>query len=159
MGQPKGLLLVADKPLLATQVEAFTKAGLPVLVVLGCRALDHIKILPPAIRVVLNLRWATTGMADSLEAALSLLEIDSVLVQPVDVPPPTSETITLLSKASGDAVACYQNIPGHPIRIGLPHRGRLDARLLKAQKIPVQDPDCIRNLNTPADFTAWCQGG
>jgi CTP:molybdopterin cytidylyltransferase MocA len=152
MGQPKGLLRRDGVPLLRAQVLALQAAGLPVTVVLGFRAAEHCSVLPPGVRVELNLRWARTDMAAS--AALGLR--GPVLLQPVDVPPPTPETLRALLSVPEDLVPVFEGQEGHPVRLQPPHPpGRLDLRLRSARRIPVKDPHCIRNLNRPADWADW----
>ena len=152
MGQPKGLLLWKGVPLLRAQVLALQAVGLPVTVVLGCRTAEHLAVLPPGVRVVLNPRWAQTDMAASVALALA----GPMLLQPVDVPPPTVETLRLLLSVQQDAVPQFAGGDGHPVRLQPPHLpGRLDLRLAGARRIPVRDPHCVRNLNRPADWEEW----
>jgi CTP:molybdopterin cytidylyltransferase MocA len=154
MGRPKGLLDVDGVPLLRAHVDAFRAAGLRVVVVLGARAEAHRAVLPPEARVVVNEAWASTEMSDS--AALGLAGLDVVLLTPVDAPPARPETIAALLATPGPAVPTFEGREGHPVKLVGPHPpGRLDARLGAAARVPVDDPDCVRNLNTPADWEAW----
>lgn len=153
MGTPKGLLDVAGTPLLVAHVAAARAAGLAVRVVLGSRAEDHQRVLPAGVDVVLNPAWATTGMAESL--ALALVD-GPCLVTPVDVPPPRAATLRALLEGAGDAVPTWSGEDGHPVRLDPPHPpGRLDVRLRGARRLPVEDPEILYNLNTPADWAAW----
>ncbi|HND31626.1 MAG TPA: NTP transferase domain-containing protein [Myxococcota bacterium] len=152
MGHPKGLLPLDGSTLLRVQVERFLAAGLPVRVVLGSRAREHFPQLPPGVEVELNFRWATTDMATSAAPALR----GTVLLQPVDVPPPTPDSLARLLACTGDAVPRVAGQDGHPVRLEAPHPpGRLDHRLRHAARVEVEDPDCTLNLNHPADWEAW----
>lgn len=152
MGAPKGLLPLDGSTLLRAQVDRFLAAGVPVRVVLGARAQAHFCQLPQGVEVELNLRWATTDMATSAAPALR----GTVLLQPVDVPPPTPESLRRLLACTGDAVPCAEGRDGHPVRLEAPHPpGRLDHRLRNAKRVEVADPDCTLNLNHPADWEAW----
>ncbi len=154
MGRPKGLLPLDGVPLLRAHVDSFTAAGLPVTVVLGPRAAEHVAVLPPGVRVVLNLRWATTQMADS--AFYGVDGAGVALVTPVDAPPAARATLEALLAVDGPAVPTWRGEPGHPVRLEPPHApGRLDARLGDARRVPVDDPDCARNLNRPEEWAAW----
>lgn len=125
---------------------------MPVRVVLGARAREHFCQLPQGVEVELNLRWASTDMATSAAPALR----GTVLLQPVDVPPPTLDSLRRLLACTGDAVPCVGGRDGHPVRLEAPHPpGRLDHRLRGASRIEVADPDCTLNLNHPAEWEAW----
>jgi CTP:molybdopterin cytidylyltransferase MocA len=154
MGHPKGLLPLDGSTLLRAQVERFLAAGLPVRVVLGSRAAEHLSQLPPGVEVEINLRWATTDMATSAGPALR----GTVLLQPVDVPPPAPDTLVRLLACTGDAVPSAEGLDGHPVRLEPPHPpGRLDHRLQSAARVAVADRDCSLNLNHPTDWEAWLQ--
>ena len=156
MGDPKGLRRVDGVPLLRRHVDILRDAGLAVTVVLGARAQEHLAVLPPGTRVVLNLAWATTDMADS--AAMGLEGLGPALLTPVDVPPARRETLDVLLAAAGPAVPTHGGQDGHPVRLEPPHaRARLVVRLRDASRLPVSDPDCMRNLNTPRDWAEWAQ--
>jgi CTP:molybdopterin cytidylyltransferase MocA len=154
MGRPKGLLPLDGVPLLRAHVDTFRAAGLPVTVVLGNAARAHIEALPAGVGVVLNLLWASTDMAES--AALALHDAGDVLITPVDTPPARPDTLARLLATPAPAVPTWNDQPGHPIRLAAPHpRTRLEARLVGATRVPVDDPDCVRNLNRPEEWAAW----
>lgn len=154
MGRPKGLLLLDGVPLLRAHVDAFRRAGLPVTVVLGSAASAHVATLPAGVHVVYNPRWHETDMAAS--AALALRDAGEVLLTPVDVPPARPETIARLLEGVGAAVPTWGGRPGHPIRLPAPHPAvRLETRVATARHVPVDDPDCVRNLNRPEDWATW----
>lgn len=154
MGRPKGLLALDGVPLLRAHVDSFVAAGLPVTVVLGPLATEHVAALPPGVRVVLNLAWRTTQMADS--AFFGLDGAGVALLTPVDAPPAKPATLAALLACDGPAVPTFAGVDGHPVRLVPPHvRARLDARLAGARRVPVDDPDCVRNLNRPDEWAAW----
>ena len=158
MGAPKGLLDLGGVPLLVAHIRAFRGAGLPVAVVLGARAEDHRRVIPEGVRVYVNKAWETTGLAES--ASLALADADVALLTPVDVPPARPETLAALLSVKGDAVPTWSGLDGHPVRLTPPHPpgARLDHRLVGARRVPVADPDCILNLNTPEEWARWCAG-
>ncbi len=163
MGRPKGLLLVEGVPLVCLHVARFLGAGLDVTVVLGAHAEEYAAALgarfPAEARctLVYNHAWASTAMADSLSIAH---RDGAALVTPVDVPPARPETLAALLAVEGDAVASYHGAPGHPIQLSAPlgPGQRLDERLALAARVDVADPDCLLNLNTPAEWARWRAG-
>jgi CTP:molybdopterin cytidylyltransferase MocA len=159
MGRPKGLLLTAaGVPLLRAHADALAAAGCDVVVVLGFAADAHRAVLPVGARVLVNERWDQTDMAAS--AALALAGAGTVLLTPVDAPPARGDTIARLLAVRGDAVPVWQGRDGHPVKLAPPHpTGRLDLRLAGATRVAVDDPDCVLNLNTPADWEAWAGRG
>ena len=101
-----------------------------------------------------NASWRTTGMSDS--AFLGLRDAGVVLITPVDVPPVRLDTLQALLSVEGPAVPTFEGAPGHPVRLEPPHvQMRLDERLRGARRVPVDDPDCVRNLNRPEEWSAW----
>lgn len=163
MGSPKGLLDVGGAPLICRHIEALTAVGLAVVVVIGAHEARYRAALAGLhAAVVYNPEWATTEMADSLRIGLGASRVGAgsphwALVQPVDVPPAAARTLVALMAAHGDAVPAYLGSLGHPVRLtgGLAPGERLDQRLAVAQRVPVDDPDCILNLNTPAEWAGW----
>ena len=154
MGQAKALLDVCGRPLLLRHVEAFHANGLPVRVVLGAAAESIRGLLATGVEVRVNEAWATTTPADS--AWLALADGRPALLTPVDVPPVRPDVLAALLHLSQDAVPCFDGRDGHPVRLWPPHvAGRLDARLRGARRVPVDDAECVLNLNTPAEWEAW----
>jgi CTP:molybdopterin cytidylyltransferase MocA len=154
MGAHKGLLRIDGVPMLQAHAEAFASAGLPVRVVLGPELAEHVAVLPYGVEVVWNARWARSDMVDSL--ALGLEGLTHALVTPVDVPPAHPRTIAALAASTGPAVPTWSGRDGHPVRVSAPHPpGRLDVRLVGAPRVPVADPDCVRNLNDVVGFAEW----
>jgi len=154
MGSPKGLLPLDGVPLVRAHVDALRAVGLPVTVVLGPSALNHLTVLPWGVQIIFNICWTRTGMFES--AFFGLDGAGVALVTPVDVPPARPETLRALLDVEGNAVPTWNDQPGHPIRLTPPHpRIRLDSRLVGARRVPVSDPDCVRNLNRPEEWSAW----
>ena len=156
MGQPKALLRLPDgMALLLAHINCYREAGLPVAVCLGAHLRDIFSVLPPGVPIWINLRWQHTDMLTTALPALRAMP-GPVLLSPVDTPPPAPETIRALLAASGDAIPVYGGQPGHPIRLEPPHPAiRLDHRLQSATRVPVDDPGCALNLNTPEDWQGW----
>jgi CTP:molybdopterin cytidylyltransferase MocA len=156
MGRPKGLLELDGLPLLRAHVDAYLRAGLPVTVVLGRAAREYVETLPKHVRIIFNLAWARTEMTHS--AAMGLAGAGDALLTPVDAPPVRADTLARLLAADGPAVPTWNGLSGHPVRLCAPHPAeRLDLRLAAATRVPVDDPDCVRNLNRPEEWDAWLE--
>ena len=123
MGQPKMLLPIGDRTLLATVVEALLDAGLlRVVVVLGCDA-DRIRAaagLPddPRLRVIVNADWKS-GMASSLRVGLDECEgADAALVALGDQPGLTADRVRRIVSAWSPGAQLV--LPVHDGRAGHP---------------------------------------
>lgn len=163
MGRPKGLLEVDGVPLVCHHVHAFLAAGLEVTVVLGAHANLYTVALTDhfpgssACSTVYNPDWATTTMVDSLRMAF---QTGTAIVTPIDVPAARAATLRALLECTGDAVPEHAGLPGHPVHLSSPPAPgeRLDRRLARATRVPVDDPDCLLNLNTPLEWARWRAG-
>lgn len=166
MGRPKGLLLLDGKPLLRRQVEAFARFSEQVIVVLGSRAREHLHALPAAVRVVYNRDWAAGFPADSLHLAVRTLGVrGSCWVTPVDVSPPTEDTLGALLAAGPPAVPVDSAArDGHPVLLGPEELeqlrrqapdGGLRTLLGGARRVPVADPMVARDFDDPAAWEAF----
>ncbi len=162
MGRPKALLPVRGRALLLHHIDGFLRAGLPVSVVVGGHSHEILAALDGVdVHVVLNPRWRETGMADSLRLAQASILASgapaAAIITPVDAPPGAPATLSALLAATDDAVPTFRGAPGHPVRLAGPLTAteRLDHRLRDAQRIPVDDPDCLLNLNTPEEWAGW----
>jgi len=154
MGRPKALLEVGGVPLLLHHVRTFSTIGLRVHVVLGAYEATLRTVLPDFVTVHHNPAWGTTGPAES--AFVALQRLGPALVTPVDVPPARLPDLQRLLDAGGPALLRHRGVDGHPIRLDPPHpQLRLDERLRGALRIETDDPDVVRNLNTPEEWNAW----
>lgn len=161
MGEPKGLLDADGVPLAWCHAAGFLDAGLDVTIVLGAHEAAYRAALRPwmaaeprPVRLVVNPAWATTTLADSLRLAHGS---GPAIVTPVDVPPARPSTTRALLREPADAVAAFAGARGHPVRLASPLAPgeRMDTRLARAPLVLVDDPACLLNLNTPAEWRAW----
>lgn len=160
MGRPKALLPhPAGAPMARVWLDRARAAGLHKRVVVG--GAD-----PQALRALLeeeelwvhNPQWSTTKMRESLMLAAELCPGEDMLFTPVDVPPCSVQALGDLAGTQGAAVLGHHGAPGHPARIP---GGRDLASFptlrphLKGAHVVEGGPDCLLNLNHPADYAAW----
>jgi len=169
MGQPKPLLRVRGRPLIAAQIAALAPSSEAIYVVLGAKADAVRPAIPADVHVVMNPDWARTHPADSLRLAL-LRAPDPRLcwVTPVDVPPPAPDTLARLLHAGAPAVPVdAQGRPGHPVLLdrSLIERvrerapmGGLRTLLTHTPRVVVQAGDVARDFDDLHAFEEWSGG-
>lgn len=160
MGRPKALLTLNGETFVARLVRRFVEAGCgPVVVVTGADAAVIGPALPADAVEVVAPDWAD-GMRASLRAGLAVLPPGDLLLTHVDRPCFADATLDLLLSADGGLIPTFGGRGGHPIRLP----GHLRPRLLEpddaplktllgdVRRVPVDDPDVRRNVNTPAEY-------
>ncbi len=176
MGQPKQLLEVGGRAMIARAVDAVLASGaFPVAVVVGA---DPDKVLAPVagrtIVAVRNPEWRE-GLSSSIRAGLAALlsaepALDAVLVAPCDQPALSAESIARLAEAHRStgmiAAARYAGRNGAPAIFGRAHFAALASlsgdegarRMLNSESGPVtavEMPELGTDLDTPSDYEAW----
>lgn len=169
MGSPKALLPFGDGTFLSVILERLRPLGLSYLAVVRGPGLE----LPdlPGLRILLN-PSPESGPVGSLQVGLAdgAENHPWVLAVPVDHPAVARDTYLALAQAAsrGGAhlwVPSYQGRRGHPVVFGRPCYEDLrrvpsgeGARWVVARhredrvEVPVQDPQILRNVDTPADY-------
>lgn len=102
MGEFKPLLPLGGQPLLLCTINSLRYSGVePIVVVLGKRAEDIIPVIEAEdVKVVINSRFATTSMLDSVKLGLGAVsDADGVVFLPADVPLVAPATIKRLIEA------------------------------------------------------------
>ncbi len=163
MGRSKAMLDLDGAPIVARHVEALARVCDRVRVVVGAEAERVIAALPPMGAPVRNPWFANTGPRESLLLAIRDLPDESwALVTPVDVPPAPDEVFGQLLAAGQQAVPTVAGEEGHPVLIDvgvtrdlLMTGQTLQEALASAVRVPITWEDALRNLNTPADWSAW----
>jgi len=161
---PKQLMKHGGTSLVRLQVDALRRHASRTVVVVGwCGGAVARQALAGA-EVLQWPEWWSGHQADSVHRGLQILPEGRVLVQPVDVPPPSPRVLDALLAEPGSAVPTWQGRPGHPIvlggsqvarlRLGAPEGG-LRTLLAHAPRIPVQEPSVCWNLNRASDLVAW----
>lgn len=174
MGQPKQLLPIAGRPLIArAATAALASPAQLVIVVLGA---NEDKVRPALaglpVTIAINPEWRE-GMAASIRAGLDMIEkicpaLDAVLLAPVDQPAFSSTAIARLAVAFASssnriAAARYGGRFGTPAIFGRVHfealkalRGDEGARALlriHSETVAAIDlPELAVDIDTPADY-------
>ena len=176
MGTPKPLLRLSDgTPLGAAQCTLLRSAGCePVKLVAGAHAGDVIQALAEG-DVILNERWQQ-GRISSVQAGLRAVHpFPGCVLLPVDTMGVLTDTIRqmLAAAEAGGARSVrpfYRGERGllcwisgglvEPIMAlddAAEDRARLDDLLVPLeQRLDVNDPAVLNNVNTPEDWAAWC---
>lgn len=159
MGRPKALLPGRSGwPLLREWLLLARAAGIQrPWVVIGAHKDPLLPHIPAWARIHENPDWAHGGATDSLRAVWPQLQ-GRVLFTPVDVPPCQPDALRRLASSEGRAALSYQGQLGHPAAIdhqpSFPAERSLHEVMLSARAVPA-GPECLLNLNTPADYAAW----
>jgi molybdenum cofactor cytidylyltransferase len=176
MGMPKALLRFDDgRTLLDRQCAMLREAGCGAIAVVVGAARDEIVAAHGRLEVswVENRRWEL-GQFSSVQAGVRhalARDADGALVLPVDVAGVSAEAVRAVLDAAGDGadaiVPEYRGRGGHPVWLsrGLCTRiapldpadpgSRLDriiAASPRARRIPVEDPNLARNVNTMEEW-------
>jgi glycosyltransferase A (GT-A) superfamily protein (DUF2064 family) len=130
-----------------------------VITVLGAEVETIRAVLPDFVVVRDNTEWSTSEMRDSLRLGLSGV-IGTVLLMPVDCPPPPAHLLDLLLGVGGNAVLTHEGKDGHPVRF---EAAKMREAMLKhtlaealkgAVRIDAQWPGCTASWNTPHEWAA-----
>jgi len=179
MGGPKALLPLGRTTFLGRACAALGRPAVTgIVAVLGAAAARVAREapLPPSVRTVVNARWRD-GMLTSLWAGLDAAEAafaDAVLVHPVDNPFVEAATvdavIAALARGATIAVPAHGGRRGHPAGFARASWGALRAAPLEKGARAVlaghpewvvhveAGPDCLVDLDTPADLRASLKG-
>ena len=176
LGQPKQLVSVSGKPMLARTIEAALAIPRlwPVVVVLGARA-EQIRpvVVPHPVLIVENAAWAE-GMASSLRLGLTTVEafqhhIPAVLFtlcdQPGLTPATLHELVETYDRSHASLVAArYDGHLGAPALLRREHFAHLHqlvgdegarqlfARVPSEQIASIERPELAFDLDTPGDL-------
>jgi CTP:molybdopterin cytidylyltransferase MocA len=178
MGSPKALLTLPDgRRLAAAQAQLLVDGGCAEAAVVVGAAAERIAAGLPDCRVIHNPDWAT-GRLSSVRAGIGGFPYcDGVLILPVDAVGVAVATVRQVLAAAESAEgevalrAVCQGQPGHLVWLSRLLMDRLLAASVEAdtplnawlapwtQAVETGDAALLRNLNTPADWQAFLDGG
>ena len=179
MGRPKALLPDTDgRPFVARVVRTFAEAGVrDVIIVAGSQHAAIVDAIaadrPPVTPVFVTNSQPSLGQLASLRIGLSVatkLDVDGVLVTPVDIPMVRPSTVRELVRvwertrapivrpAVGErhghpvlfACAVFDALRSAPLASGA--RTVVHAWGDRLVNVPVDDPGCLFDIDTPADY-------
>jgi molybdenum cofactor cytidylyltransferase len=188
MGRPKLSLLLGGKAVLVRVIESLRQAGVErVLTVVGPVVPELVPLARDAGSEVLLLEEQTKGMRGSVERGLEWIErtwqasaLDSWLLVLADQPVLNPEVVRHLvrewpGQTASILIPTFQGRRGHPTLLSWRHAigiraldpaFRLNAYIrsqwAETREVPVDDPDILNDLDTPADYERWrqrCEGG
>jgi CTP:molybdopterin cytidylyltransferase MocA len=172
-GKPKALLRDSRNLTYLQRVASAAREGGAggVLVVVGHPHADTIKkALPSGAASVVN-PMPDRGMLSSVQAGINAVPFNctGVLIWPVDIPfvKPTTVHALIHARAGRIAVPQHQGKGGHPVRIPRPFfadvmalegdaglKGLFDARAAQVDRVDVDDPAVLVDVDTPGDAAA-----
>ena len=175
MGTPKALMTVAGTPWWTIQRDRLHRAGVPAIWVVSPAVHDAL-LTSHGVPEYMILADPDAPMMASIGAGIEALRTQppvGVFILPIDTPAPSGAVWNAL-RAIADAPTApsFDGRTGHPIRLPwsfiasaiLPHTAdpawlataRLDRLVAGALRaVPVDDPDVLENLNSPADVERW----
>ena len=178
MGQPKQLLPVDGRPMLARVVDAALQANLAqVIVVLGAGAGDIAPALSGrAVTIVINPNWQA-GMASSLRAGLAAVapHSEAALFIPADMPRLSAGVLQAIvwhfqTSHKGLVIPTCNGRRGNPVLIArsfFPELMALDgdvggraivaAHPLDVAEVELNDDSILFDVDTPADYQAFSE--
>ena len=175
MGRPKGLVTVAGESLVSFQLGRLRAAAVRDLrIVVGKNLPAYLEVMPELAPCLVDDARCAAGPFGSLCAGIAALgpqAWEQLLVLPIDVPCCHPSVIGLLRGVSAEAaVPRYHGYGGHPVLLSRrlaeslltmdPSTARLDHVLRDLpqgarQDVPVDDPDVLVDLNTPAALAEY----
>ena len=174
MGSFKPLLELNGKSMIYRTLDSLRAGGIErIVVVTGHRAEElEEAVAAPDVRFVRNLKYAQTGMLESVQLGLQSLlteAFDCVFILPGDIPLVRPETMQALKSAAegGAQIArpSYQGKAGHPVLLGQKAanelffytgpdglRGFLKGQLSENVFVETDDPGILADADTPLDL-------
>lgn len=180
MGRSKALLEIDGTPFLERAIRMLRQAGCRYVIAVVGDADDWISRLADVsgAEPVINDRQGSEQI-DSLRLGIANLPdgYDAIIVLPVDFPRVQPETVsTLIQEFTRQPAAvinpAYRGAPGHPVvfsrdvvvellRPDLPEGARsvIERHLNEARTVEVDDSGVLIDIDTPADFRQYVEGG
>ncbi len=175
MGRPKALLPFRDTTFLGHLVAQFEAAGVHNILAVGGADFEAISNACGELLPVIEARDWAQGMRASLRAGVTALLVagwtdEPFFVTHVDRPVFALQTLQALQHQGKPEdlarIPTFRGEGGHPVWLSpmlVPRLLKSDLEPLcdvlreaQAREIPVEDPDILLNLNTPADYEAFC---
>lgn len=170
MGRPKLLLPYRDRTLLGSLIQALRQGGVSEIVLVVAPEDEALRAwgVEAGVRVVVNPE-PERGMLSTIREGIAAAGAgERIVVCPADLPALRPSTVrTVLADPSPLVVPSYRGRRGHPLvispelipDIGTLHlevglRELLERHPERLRTIEVDDPGCVRDVDTPEEYQA-----
>lgn len=170
MGRPKLLLPFRDGTLLGSLIEALREGGVSEIVLVVAPGDEALRAwgAEAGVRVAVNPEPERGMLSTIREGIAAAGSEERIVVCPADLPALRPSTVrTVLAQESPLTVPSYRGRRGHPLaispelipEIGTLHlevglRELLDRHPERLRTIEVDDPGCVRDVDTPEEYQA-----
>ena len=175
MGRPKLLLPFRGGTLLGSLIQALREGGVSEIVLVITPDDEALRAwgAEAGVRIAVNLEPERGMLSTILEGIAAAGDRETLAVCPADLPALLPSTVrTVLAQRSPLAVPSYQGRRGHPLVISpelIPEirtlhldvglRELLDRHPESLRIVEVDDPGCVRDVDTPEEYHALVEGG
>lgn len=174
MGRPKLLLPFRDGTLLGSLIQALREGGVSDIVLVVAPGDEALRAwgAEAGVRVVVNPE-PERGMLSTIRAGIAEAgDREPLVVCPADLPALRPSTVrAVLAESSPLVVPSYRGRRGHPLvispelipEIGTLHlevglRELLDRHPERLRTVEVDDPGCVRDVDTPEEYRELVEG-
>jgi molybdenum cofactor cytidylyltransferase len=175
MGRPKLLLPFRDGTVVGSLIQALREGGISEIVLVIAPGDEVLRSWgeEAGVQIVVNPDPERGMLSTILEGIAVADEKETLVVCPADLPALLPSTVrTVLAQQSPLAVPSYQGRRGHPLvispelipeirtlhlNVGL--RELLDRHPDSLRVVEVDDPGCIRDVDTPEEYQALIEDG
>lgn len=170
MGRPKLLLPFRDGTLLGSLIQALREGGISEIVLVTAPGDEALRAwgAEAGVRVAVNPEPERGMLSTILEGIAEAGDRDTLVVCPADLPALLPSTVRkVLAEPSSLVVPSYQGRRGHPLVISpelIPEirtlhldvglRELLDRHPDRLRMVEVDDPGCVRDVDTPEEYRA-----
>lgn len=175
MGRPKLLLPFRDGTLLGSLIQALRQGGVSEIVLVVAPGDEALRAwgTEAGVRVAVNPEPERGMLSTIREGIAAAGDKETLVVCPADLPALLPSTVRrVLAEPSPLVVPSYRGRRGHPLvispelipEIGTLHlevglRELLDRHPERLRTVEVDDPGCVRDVDTPEEYRELVEGG
>lgn len=174
MGRPKLLLPFRDSTILGSVIDALREGGVSEIVLVVAPGDEALQAwgAEAGVRVAINPEPERGMLSTILEGIAEAGDKEPLVVCPADLPALLPSTVRkVLAESSPLAVPAYRGRRGHPLTISpelIPEvrtlhldvglRELLGRHPERLRIVEVDDPGCVRDVDTPEEYRALVEG-